>query len=279
MIISSLTKMKKIICLVLFCLFVSSEAYCFNIRTDTRSVKLEIVPQETYRGVIRVENPSEEEINVKAYLEDFVYTAPFDGAKNFFPPATTKHSSASWVTFSPQEFKLGPFGKSNVNYVINVPSGISGGYYTVLFFETAMGSIPDPEKEGANILVKGRLGSLFQLETKDSVRTAEIKDITAISKNIHANISNIGNTNLVCKGNFYVMDSSGNVYDRGKLKDIYLSPEDSAAFTMSLGADIPSGNYIEVLSFDLEKGDVLVREIDFSYDAVRGEIKILQVRQ
>jgi hypothetical protein len=268
---------KKIFVLITFILVFCSDAFCFNIRTDTRKVELQIKSGQTYSGTITIDNPSESDIAVRVYLEDFSYVAPFDGAKQFFPPATTPRSAAAWITFTPQEFTLGAFAKKSVNYVVTVPQGVSGGYYAVLFFETSLGTIPD-QQSGSNILVKGRLGSLFMLQTEDSIRKAEVGDFSTDALTINGTLSNKGNTALACKGNFYVMNSAGEVFDRGVIKDMFLSAGDNAVFSMALGQDLAAGAYTMVVSFDLEQGKALVAEIDFS-KGERGQITITDVRK
>jgi hypothetical protein len=270
--------MKKTVFLLSFLVCFSlavRDVFAFNIRVDTRKVKLKVNGGETHRGIIKVENPTENEIKVKVYLEDFSYIAPYDGAKKFFPPASTESSCASWITFSPHEFTLPAFAKQSVNYVLNVPEDIHGGYYAVLFFETALGEISN--QEGANILILGRIGTLFLIETEDSIKRAKISIDSVEDKIIKAKLLNQGNVNLVAKGSFYIINDEGRVFERGKIKDIYLSAGDAAPFLLTLNSDIPFGRYILVVSFDLEEGDVLVKEIEFSLDKW-GKIKILEIR-
>lgn len=267
---------KIILCLIGF-LLISTDAFSLNLRTNTRKVELKVDEGQTYRGTITIENPTEGEIKVRVYVEDFSYIAPYDGAKKFLAPGSDRRSSAKWITFFPQEFVLSAFEKKKVNYAVNVPSEISGGYYAVLFFESAMGEIPDPNTEGANILILGRLGTLFLIETQDSIKKAGIARIKVQDRTVKGEFLNQGNVVLASKGNFYVMDDKGNVFDRGKIKDIYISPGDSAPFSLSLAGEVPAGKYILVTTFDLSGGDILVKEIDFSIEE-QGNMQVLRVR-
>lgn len=271
--------MKKVFALLCLCVLLSltGVAFSFNISVDTPKVKLKVKEGESVRGELIVRNPSQDEIRVKVYLEDFLYTAPYDGTKKFFPPGSTEFSPSDWISFSPQEVILPAFGKTKVNYVVKVPTGVSGGYYAVLFFETSLGAIRDAE-EGANILILGRVGSLFLIDTEDSVKRAEIDEVSSTDNTVKGKFLNQGNTLLISKGSFYVMDDAGRVFDRGKINDIFIFPGDKAPFSLSLSDDIAPGRYILITTFDLEDGDVLVREIDFSKDK-RGKLSVLQVRE
>ncbi|MCQ9208196.1 MAG: DUF916 domain-containing protein [Omnitrophica bacterium] len=271
--------MKRTFSVLFFCLLLSlsANAFSFNLSIDVPKVKLKVKAGEIIRGSLTVRNPSEDEIKVKVYAEDFSYIAPYNGAKKFFPPGSTEFSLAHWITFSPQEIILPAFGKKKVNYAIKVPAEVSGGYYAVLFFETSLGAITSPE-EGANILILGRVGSLFFLEAEDSLKKAKIEKIATEGNTVKGDFLNRGNLIIISKGSFYVMDDQGMIFDRGKINDIYISPGDKAPFSLTLADDISPGSYTLITSFDLEEGDLLVREIDFSKDAT-GELKILQVRE
>ncbi|RKY31502.1 MAG: hypothetical protein DRP68_04880 [Candidatus Omnitrophota bacterium] len=263
-----------IICGIL--LFIPLFSFSFNLRIDTPKIKLKVKGGETITGSIKVENPSSEKIEVKIYLEDFLYTSPYDGAKQFFAPGTTEFSCSSWINFSPQEIVLPPFGKRRVNYSIKIPSEIEGGRYAVLFFETSLGEIEE-EREGANIVILGRIGTLFFLEAKDSIKRADLENLKVEEGTIKGDFVNRSNVVIVSRGNFYIMDERGMVLDRGKIQDIYTFPNDKVPISIKPSKDLPSGRYTLISTFDLEEGDVLVKEIDFLKDSL-GDIRILQVR-
>lgn len=250
--------------------------FSFNIRIDTPKVKLKIEPGEVINGTITVENPTSEITEVKVYVEDFLYVSPYDGSKEFFAPGTIGYSCAKWINFSPQKIILPPFAKRRVNYTIKVPLQVRGGYYAVMFFETSLGG--EEEKEGVNVVIRGRIGTLFFLETKDSRKEAEIEDIKVEKDTIKGKFSNKGNVAIIAKGNFYIMDTRGMVVDRGRLREFYLFPEDKGEFCLKIGENIPPGRYTIVCSFDLGEGDILVRELDILKESL-GPVRILSIRE
>lgn len=250
--------------------------FSFNIRIDIPKVKLKIEPGEVINGAITVENPSSEIAEVKVYVEDFLYVPPYDGSKEFFPPGTIGYSCAKWINFSPQKIILPPFAKRKVNYVIKVPPKVRGGYYAVMFFETSLGSME--KAEGVNVVILGRVGTLFFLETEDSVKEAEIENVRVSDTTIKGDFLNKGNVVITSKGSFYIMDSKGMVLDRGKLADFYLFPEDKGEFRLKIRKDIPPGRYTIVCSFDLGEGDILVRELDILKESL-GSVRILSIRR
>ncbi|MBD3264721.1 MAG: hypothetical protein GF375_06435, partial [Candidatus Omnitrophica bacterium] len=123
----------------------------FALRIDNSKIKARLSPQDTYTGTITVENHSEEEAFVKAYLEDFLYVSPFDGAKEFYAAGTTEFSLQGWISFSPQEFLLKPYSGQKVNFTIRAPETINSLHCGVLFFETSLGQTYRDDK-AINIL-------------------------------------------------------------------------------------------------------------------------------
>lgn len=255
-------------------------ALCFQhpafsqILIDKGKVKLDVEAGENILDSIVVHNTSDKSIDVRAYMEDFVYTPPFDAKKKFFPLGTTDYSCGDWISFSPQEFKLGPYGKKELNYSIKVPEDAKGGYYGVLFFEEHNPGELRIEK-GVHVVV--RVGCLFFLETENKQKEGNLKDISLGREGLEGYFSNEGDTIILSQGTFYVMDDSGMVIDRGEMEKKYLPPGEKTPFTVPIMKDIFSGNYTMILTFNLDEGDVLVKEIDFLKDKT-GSMKILEIR-
>src|SRR3989338_4449430 len=136
--------------------FSASRAEAATIRISTPRVELELSPGETYSGEIIAENPGDEEVKAKLYLEDWAYVPGGTGEKKFTPVASTPLSASKWIAFSPTEEVIKPFGRITARYTITVPKEVSGAYYSVLFFETLLGTATD--EEGVNVLVAGGVG-------------------------------------------------------------------------------------------------------------------------
>ena len=83
-----------------------------TIRISSPRVELELAPGESYSGEIVAENPTEEEMKAKIYLEDWIYSPGGTGEKKFTPVATTPLSASKWVTFSPSDATVKPFGRA-----------------------------------------------------------------------------------------------------------------------------------------------------------------------
>ncbi|VAX35809.1 hypothetical protein MNBD_UNCLBAC01-330 [hydrothermal vent metagenome] len=235
-------------------------------------VSLVITPGENITGELVVHNTTDQEIQLNAYWEDFIYKAPFDGTKEFIPAGTSDYSLASWVHFSPQDFTISPYGKKKISYIFNVPQNISGGYYGVLFLEKE--ATPLKGKRGVNVVT--RVGGLFFLESVNQKKEAVLENITISSQSLQADFINTGDVILIPQGIFYVLSEDGRVVDRGEIETIYIPPGQKASYQMVFNNDFSIGKYTLVATIDLQQDNVLVKEIDFEKKDV--SINILTIR-
>ncbi|PIZ84231.1 MAG: hypothetical protein COX96_04925, partial [Candidatus Omnitrophica bacterium CG_4_10_14_0_2_um_filter_44_9] len=166
---------KRILTLLFFCI----SLYFFagvpvssaqGVRIDHPSNRLVIKPGSYDSGEIRVDNTSNEILAMRVYLEDWVYTNQ-DGSKQFYPKGTTKLSASNWITFYPADFKLQPKGSQLIRYTVNVPEGVKGGYYSIMFFEMSGGEVEQLNEKGQLVRAQlfNRLGALFHVEPDGTI--------------------------------------------------------------------------------------------------------------
>ncbi len=249
-------------------LFINPSAQAMTLRISTPKIQLELTPGETYSGEIVAENTESEEVKVRLYLEDWVYSPGGTGEKKFSPRGSTPLSASNWITFTPSSAVIAPFGRVTVNYTIKVPKDVKGSYFSVLFFETIIGKTED--EEGVNVLVAGRIGSLFLIEIKGSQRQGQIRavDIQPPQGNepmrIISQFENTGNVEVTLGGNFLIMDAAGKVHARGELVKIYTFPGVSEKGVTQWVGRLAAGEYQALLTYDLGKGKTLVEEKPFT---------------
>lgn len=264
-----------VLLLVAFCAIAVSVAEASTFRIDQAKVRLSIPAGSAASGEIKVENPSSATLRVKAYIEDWRYLPAADGTKEFSPASSSEFSSADWISFAPTEFSIPAFGRQIVRYTVRVPRGAVGGRFAVLFFETELG--PEESVEAMGLMVRVRLGSLFYVEAKNTVRrAAQLSDFSVKNARvderqllISADFKNIGNTDITCAGTFHIMDRRGMVFARGEFNDIYTFPWDSARLSSTWKEPLARGLYDIVVTlnlgkaqeeFGLGRGPVIVRE-------------------
>ncbi len=236
-------------------------------------VNLTVDPGQTIVNSLLVHNTSAEAFHVKVYWQDFKYKEPYDGKKDFLPSGSAPDSMAGWITFSPQEFDLPAYSKQKVTYTLKVPGEVKGGHYGVLFFEK--GSLEKDKRTGVRVVT--RVGCLFFTEARDRNKGGKIEALSLQGAALTGVFRNAGDVIVLAQGIYYIMDKEGMVIDRGELSRFYLPPAAKADFKLELPENLASGKYTLVLTFDLEEGDTLVKEVDLE-KTDQNTIRLLQER-
>ncbi len=236
-----------------------------TIRISTPKIELEVEPGATYSGEIGIENPDDGDIKLHTYVEDWVYTPGGTGEKKFSPAGTGSLSCSNWITFTPAEEVLPPFGKSTTRYTIKVPAEAKGGYYSVIFFETILGS--SQNEEGVNVLVAGRIGALFFLRVKGTVESSgELVSVKVEAPQgskpmqIESVFKNTGNVDMTVGGSLIIMEAQGKVLGRGDLAKIYTLPGSTETRITQWVGRLPKGKHELLLTYDLGAGKTLVKD-------------------
>jgi hypothetical protein len=260
--------MKKLLSIVSFYAFsltILSAANAATIRIDSPKIELELEPGQSYSGEIVAENPTDEATKTRIYLEDWIYTKGGTGEKTFTPPGSTPLSASPWITFSPADSMLPPFGRLTARYTVAVPKDAKGTHFSVLFFETILGQQED--EEGVNILVAGRIGALFFVNVKGATdRKGKIRSVEVTPPQGNKPLSivtafeNTGNTDIALSGNYLVMDSDGRIKARGDLNKIYTLAGDIESGKTEWVGRLPKGNYQVLLTYEVSKGQNIVEE-------------------
>lgn len=258
---------KKAITLIfLFILSLSSFVLAIDLPyMNIAKIRLSIPASGQDSGEIILTNPGPAPRTMRVYLEDWYYVADWDGRKAFAPANTTNHSCASWISFSPKEFTISPYGKQRINWTVKAPEKAAGGYYAVLFFETVVagGSAATDKEIGAGMNINVRIGSIFYVEIQNTVQRTALIDNLSLRKEpseerlyLSADFRNTGNVDITAGGTFHIIDRKGKVYARGDLNDVYTLGGDSAQLAASWDISkgpLPSGIYDLILTINLGK--------------------------
>lgn len=255
-----LSKVSKIFLLFfsVFCFLNPAQVEAAGVRLNPTKVRLIIPAGESRSGVIEVENPSEESFVVKAYLQDWVYTALQNGTKQFFPPRTVPLSCAEWIAVSLSEFVIPAYGRQKINYTVKVPPEAQGGHYAVLFFESLLQETKVKKFTDLGVVV--RIGTLFYIEPEGTIkRWAEVKNLALENRKegkalgVKLDFSNTGNVDITCKATFHLMDKRGMVAGRGEFNDTYTLPKDEAKLTGVWKQPLSKGKYDLIITADIGK--------------------------
>ena len=189
---------------------------------DKGKVDLVVTPGEKRTETLVLKNSGDTDLTVKVYMEDFVYSPPFEGTKEFFTAGTQKGSNSNWITIAPREVTLAPKAQTQVSYVVNVPQDIkSGGYQGVMIFENLPVKInnnplvvkQDVAQAGMSFIL--RIGTLIFIQTEDVALKPVLDQFAFEGKHLKFKYKNAGDAVLISEVKYYFMDEEGNVVDRG----------------------------------------------------------------
>jgi hypothetical protein len=248
--------------LFFLCMFFPATAKAQLFLEDGKVV-LSVSPGDRVNKSLTVSNTSAEELHVKIYWEDFQYQPPYDGTKKFFPAGVGPASASKWVTYSPSEITLPPYGKQRIDYSISIPNQLDVGYYGVLFFERTGATIKDVS--GLDIIT--RVGCLFFIEPKDAVRKASIEKVSVNGSKITGDFVNESAITLIPRMVYYITEEGGMVKDRGELKKIYVPAKATASWELPIPAGLEAGRYSIVINVDLGNESVSTQEFTLIKDA------------
>ena len=264
---------RVLLSVLMVCLFAGTAKAQFVI--ENAKVVLAVSSGERVNDSVTIHNPGKEELTVRVYWEDFEYVSPYDGSKKFAPSGMLPGSEGTWVSFSPQEFKIPAFGKQKIDYTISVPDKIQGGHYGVLFFE----KMDDSSLTSTGVKIIYRTGALFFIEAKDKVKKAEFQAIKVVEgQKLSANLVNQGDVVVVPHTTYYIMNAESYIVDRGDAGTLYVPAGAVAPIEAAVPVSLKPGTYTFVFNADLEEGDVAVNEVEFVKDA-SGDITIHNAQQ
>ena len=244
-----------------------------NLSNNKPVIQVSLSRGEAMQGSVELLNNGDQPLKVKVYLEDWSYTDAGDGSKEFVAPATTPRSCAAWVSFFPQEFDLPAAGRALVDYTVRVPqeASLDGGYYAVLFFESTIAAPHTPEADGVLVKYAARLGSLFMVEVKGTVRReARLAALTVLPPQgpnplkIETQLANEGNVSLSCDGSFHLLTTDNRIAARGEVPHRYVWPGHQVPVYGEWVGSLSAGAYTAVMTYDCGEELVVVEERQLS---------------
>jgi hypothetical protein len=97
-------------------------------------VEVQVSPGTSQPIAVTVRNTGTTPVHIQAFMLDFAMSA--GGRYIFSKPGTGRYSMATWATINPREFDVPPNSFQLVRLQANIPSGVSGEYSGIAFFQT-----------------------------------------------------------------------------------------------------------------------------------------------
>ncbi len=235
-------------------------AFAFSVSVDPPSVWTSVRPSSSASGTIIVENSGSSTINVKAYAQDWAFAK--DRSKIFKRPGTTALSCSRWITLFPSTFSLDPGKSQQVSYSITAPETASGGYCSVIFFESRDADTGNTKT--SNMILAGRIGTIVYLDIAGrSKKSASIINMSAPKtrkgKPITLGISlrNEGDTILSPEGNVIISDETSRVWAKMDINKFCILPGETLPLKTEWKAGLREGQYNVIVTLDYGADKVL----------------------
>ncbi|MFH0772113.1 MAG: hypothetical protein V1933_05785 [Candidatus Omnitrophota bacterium] len=246
---------------------------------DPPRLELSAPPGGSKSGVIKVGNPGDVSLKLKAYVQDWIYDPP--GNRVFKPAGTTPLSCSNWIHLYPEQLEVKPGEKAEIMYTLSVPADAKGGRYAVIFFEGTLGS--GSTEEGVIVRLAGRMGTIVLEETEGTViKKGEIASLK-ISRpdenkplDIEVSFKNEGNVFLAPSGVVNIIDKEGNFFGRQEFQLKGTLPGDTIEGKVSLLSSLPEGEYDVIATLDLGAEEAAVKETKLAV-IKKGEIERFDV--
>jgi len=217
-----MTKLFKIILIIIACLFVFSPVLAqdsFTLSITPPLVKNNVSPGEKWKSSVKVVNNNSQEINAYVQVLDFKSGSESGTVEFIKTPKDlseqTKHLLSGWIEIDPGPYTIGAYESRNIGFTINIPeSAEPGGHYAAIL----TGTKPTEDKiEGSAIKISSLLGSLLLLNVNgEATESGRIREFSTDKKfynkpdiNLRVRFENTGSVHIQPQGEIRIINFLG----------------------------------------------------------------------
>ena len=237
----------------------ADNALAFSFSVEPSRVELS-VPAGKQRGKsVAINNShSDAPLHLKVYAQDIIFLP--DGTNNFQPAGTTDWSCAKWIRTVPGEIDIPAGEVQDVRVSVTAPADARGGYYAMLFFESA------PSYTESGLGVNFRIGALTQVTIPGTeAYQAKLANISVAGvSDLQLEIFNESNVLIRPKGAIKVFNAGGKKVAQHdfNLHGVGVLPRTLRQFHVDLGS-LAAGAYRLKAEIDYGAPYLLVGERSF----------------
>lgn len=229
----------------------------------------QVLPGESYRGTIQIQNASEKSRSVRVYQRDYWFS--YTGESKHDPAGTMERSNASWISFSPELLDLGPNETTAINFEVTVPDlSLSGTYWSVIMVEGIVP--PDTTSSSGGVTINTAIRYAVQIVSNiGETGTGDIRFLgmeTGKQEEVnllHVALENTGERMLRPELALELFDEEGNSAGIVKAERRKTYPGTSVLITLKLEG-IKPGNYNGVLVADCDDDHIFGTNVSFAIE-------------
>ncbi len=241
---------------------------------EPAGVILQASPGGQVSQQVKLDNPSDKPLKLRAYLSDWDYSPA--GQMQYHPVGTLPESAAPWITFSPATLDLPARASATVRYTVQVPQNATPGtYWAVFFFES---ETPPGEPGKTLATFKVRVGHVVYVNVPPLKEAGKISGIFGAMATDTPNVyefavqyANSGNQAYAVRGRVEVRNIRGDTVVTIPIRKTVALPRATRLITARLTGPLPAGEYTALVV--LNYGDAtldLAGEYTFTLDKALG---------
>ena len=252
---------KAVILLFLVFILVPNVVYGQSFSLDTLRVYADIEPGKSVEKFITVTytggDDDEKQVNVEVKTADWTHN-DITHKPDILPANTTENSCVPWINISPRSFVLNKENKTvKVMVNINVPMELEHPEYNaILFFSTT--NKPSENSNKVGVAIETRLAVILKLTDRKQAKIAGEVNSFNVERNdeedgydLMLKVKNIGNVLLFIEGTFNVIDEEGNLYGRGNIGRVPVSPNVTSNILHTWYGELDPGEYDVVSTIEV----------------------------
>lgn len=260
---------------IVFECFCANSAQAQSLTLAPAVLEAQVRRGATYANTFRLMNSTDARLRVHCSVNDYWYDD--NNRRITGRPGTLPRSASSWIQFSSTELVLEPHSSASVKFVISVPRDAAGGYYTSPTFETE--AVDEPPAGGdptSRAKIKIRFQGLLLLTTTDAteynveIMGVQISPPTASkSLELSVDVRNRSTAHTRVGGMFALLDPSGKLACRGKIKEKRFLPGEQNTLKTAWVGELASGHYraIVTLNYDRAGAEPLTISYELPFEA------------
>ncbi|WP_320110757.1 hypothetical protein [Draconibacterium orientale] len=175
----------------------------------------QVLPGETYRGTIQIQNAGSSAESVRVYLRDYWYS--FSGESRYDDGGTLARSNSGWISYNPEVLTLDSAEVATIEFEVKVPANdtLQGTYWSVIMVEGI--NEPDPAKAQQGVTVNTAIR--YAIQVISNVGTEAASDLQFLGMELKKQedenvlniaIENTGECILRPEVSLELFDESGN---------------------------------------------------------------------
>lgn len=239
------------------------DIFAFSVEVEPAVSEISVAAGGSYAGVINVTNVSKETLEVNSKMMDWEYES-CAGAKKYFPVGTSRFSCSSWITYTPDKFRLEPGQSLEVHYTLTAPASAAGSYVSLVLFGSVLPG--SKSSNGVTVNIALNMGALFvvEIENTQDVR-GSLKELEVVRSaangplEVNARFRNEGNVRINAQGRLSILNADGSTVGWTKFPDVKTLPQDECSTTAQWDG-LSKGIYRLVATFELAPGKLLIKE-------------------